>query len=475
MTTTWQLFATQSLLLSPSLSAGYPAMTTLQAESGRTLLNLINGRTAKVGIIGMGYVGLPLAVAAFDAGYDVLGFDVDPAKIAGINGGTSPIGRIGNPKIGAMRATGRFAVTDEFGRLAERDVIIICVPTPLNKYREPDLRYVVDTTRAIADNLRAGQIVSLESTTYPGTTRDVMRPILEASGLKSGGEFFLAFSPEREDPGNPDFHTASIPKIVGGDGADAVALALAFYGSVVDRVVPVSTCEVAEAVKLTENLFRSVNIALVNGLKVIFDKMGINIWEVIDAAKTKPFGYMAFYPGPGLGGHCIPIDPFYLTWKAREYLVPTRFIELAGEINTQAPFLVVDRLVDALSTHARKAIAGSRILMMGIAYKKNVEDTRESPAFTLIEEIERRGGTVAFHDPYVPAVPHMREHAAMSGRSGIELSAKNVAGFDAVLICTDHDDVDYALIGASASLVVDTRNAMANKAGGHVKAVVVRA
>jgi UDP-N-acetyl-D-glucosamine dehydrogenase len=433
----------------------------------------LQSRESKIGIVGMGYVGLPLAVASFEVGYPVLGFDVDPAKIDGINSGVSPIGRIGNPKIKEMRDAGLFEVTNDYVRLSECDVVVICVPTPLNKYREPDLSYVIDTTRAIAANLRAGQIVTLESTTYPGTTRDVMRPILEETGLKSGKDFFLAYSPEREDPGNPDFHTASIPKVVGGDGEDALALALAFYGAVVTTVVPVSTCEVAEAVKLTENIFRSVNIALVNELKVIYDRMGINVWEVIDAAKTKPFGFMPFYPGPGLGGHCIPIDPFYLTWKAREYHVPTRFIELAGEINTNAPYLVVDRLVDALSTHGQKCLTGARILMIGIAYKKNVEDTRESPAFTLIEEIESRGGKVEFFDSYVPVIPHMREHANMADRKSTPLTAEVVAGFDAVLICTDHDNVDYALVGNAASIIVDTRNAMAKVAD--VKAVVVRA
>lgn len=421
----------------------------------------IDNRTSVIGIIGMGYVGLPLAVAAYEAKFPILGFDVDQAKIDGINSGRSPIGRIGDETIGKMRQSGRFQVTDDHRQLAECDVIIICVPTPLNKYREPDLSYVTGTTEKIAEYIRPGQLISLESTTYPGTTRDVMRPILEGKGLKSGVDFFLAYSPEREDPGNPDFHTASIPKVVGGDGDDAVNIARAFYGAVVARVVPVSTCEVAEAVKLTENIFRSVNIALVNELKVIYDKMGINIWEVIDAAKTKPFGYMPFYPGPGLGGHCIPIDPFYLTWKAREYHVVTRFIELAGEINTNAPYLVVDRLVEALGQHRRQALAGSNILMLGIAYKKNVEDTRESPAFTLIEEIERRGGFIGFHDPFVPVIPHMREHANMAGRQSVLLSPETLASFDAVLICTDHDNVDYGLVASHANLIIDTRNAMA--------------
>lgn len=447
-------------------------MTGEQTSFATQLRGKIDNRTSVIGIIGMGYVGLPLAVAAYEASFPILGFDVDQAKIEGINDGRSPIGRIGDATIGKMRQSGRFEVTDDYCRLAECDVIIICVPTPLNKYREPDLSYVTGTTEKIAEHIRPGQIISLESTTYPGTTRDVMRPILESKGLKSGSDFFLAYSPEREDPGNPDFHTASIPKVVGGDGDDAVDIALAFYSAVVARVVPVSTCEVAEAVKLTENIFRSVNIALVNELKVIYDKMGINVWEVIDAAKTKPFGYMPFYPGPGLGGHCIPIDPFYLTWKAREYHVATRFIELAGEINTNAPYLVVDRLVEALGLHLRRALSGSKILMLGIAYKKNVEDTRESPAFTLIEEIERRGGMVEFYDPFVPVIPNMREHAAMSGRKSVKLSAEQISTYDAVLLCTDHDAVDYQLVSQSAQLVVDTRNAMAGTDG---KAIIVLA
>ncbi len=436
------------------------------------LATRINGRASCVGIIGMGYVGLPLAVAAFTVGYPVLGFDVDPKKISTLNGGQSPIGRISNDTVAGMRKSGRFEVTKDFARLADCDVIILCVPTPLNKYREPDLSYVTGTTHAIAPHLRKGQLVSLESTTYPGTTREIMRPILEAGGLKSGTDFFLAFSPEREDPGNPDYHTATIPKVVGGDGEDASALASQFYGTVVKRVVEVSSCEVAEAVKLTENIFRSVNIALVNELKIIYDKMGIDVWEVIDAAKTKPFGYMPFYPGPGLGGHCIPIDPFYLTWKAKEYNVPTRFIELAGEINTMAPVHVIEKLIDALSRRKQKSLSGAKILMFGIAYKKNVEDTRESPAFTLIQLIEEKGGTVDFYDPFVPEIPHMREHAEMSGRKSLAFDIKKFKTYDVALICTDHDGVDYRAIGESMDLIIDTRNAMAklNKPSNIVKA-----
>jgi UDP-N-acetyl-D-glucosamine dehydrogenase len=415
---------------------------------------------AKIGVIGMGYVGLPLAVAAWRSGFPVVGFDVDPAKITDLNSGKSYIGRIEDALVAEMGESGRFIATSDFSELAACDIIAICVPTPLNKYREPDLSYVLNTTRNIAPYLRPGQLITLESTTYPGTTRGEMRPILEEGGLKSGVDFFLAFSPEREDPGNPDYHTATIPKVVGGDGPEASKVAEAFYSKVVSKVVPVSSCEVAEAVKLTENIFRSVNIALVNELKVIYDKMGINVWEVIDAAKTKPFGFMPFYPGPGLGGHCIPIDPFYLTWKAREFAVPTRFIELAGEINTQAPFFVIEKLIEALSTRKQKAISGAKILMLGVAYKKNVEDTRESPAFVLYEVLEKRGASVDFYDPFVPVIPHMREHPAMAGLQSVPFDPAGFAQYDAVLICTDHDDVDYEAIATACDLVIDTRNAM---------------
>lgn len=430
-----------------------------ESQASALLARLSDG-TAKIGVIGMGYVGLPLAMAAWRAGFHVIGIDVDKAKIEALNSGRSYIGRIDDALVTEMGESGRFSATDDFAVLKECDVVTICVPTPLNKYREPDLSYVLNTTRAIAPNLRKGQLITLESTTYPGTTRGEMRPILEEGGLKSGVDFFLAFSPEREDPGNPDYHTATIPKVVGGDGQDASMVAEAFYSKVVARVVPVKSCEVAEAVKLTENIFRSVNIALVNELKVIYDRMGINVWEVIDAAKTKPFGYMAFYPGPGLGGHCIPIDPFYLTWKAREYGVPTRFIELAGEINTHAPLFVIEKLIEALSARKQKALHGASILMMGVAYKKNVEDTRESPSFVLIEELEKRGATVDFYDPFVPVIPHMREHASMAGRKSQVFDPAHFSTYDAVLVCTDHDGVDYNAVAQSCDLVVDTRNAM---------------
>ena len=336
--------------------------------------------------------------------------------------------------------------------------MVICVPTPLTRHREPDLGFVTGTAEAIVPMLRVGQLVVLESTTWPGTTTDVLRPILERTGLVVGRDLFLAYSPEREDPGNPDFTTTRIPKVVGGDGALALALALAFYGRFVERVVPVSGPAVAEAVKLTENVFRAVNIALVNELKVVFEAMGIDVFEVIEAARTKPFGYMPFYPGPGLGGHCIPIDPFYLTWKAREYGIRTRFIELAGEINTAMPQRVVERLAQALDTRFARGLNGARILIIGLAYKKNIDDTRESPALRIIELLEARGARTAYHDPFVPVIPPTREHARLAGRRSISLEPPALAEFDAGLIVTDHDGVDYAALVHALPLMVDTRN-----------------
>jgi UDP-N-acetyl-D-glucosamine dehydrogenase len=348
--------------------------------------------------------------------------------------------------------------------LADCDVIVICVPTPLTKHRDPDLSFVTRTSRSIGQSLRPGQLVVLESTTYPGTTDGVVRPILEETGLKSGRDFFLGFSPEREDPGNQHFRTSTIPKVVAGDGAEAALLIEAFYGAAVETVVPVSTTATAEAVKLTENIFRAVNIALVNELKVVYEAMGIDIWEVIDAAKTKPFGYMPFYPGPGLGGHCIPIDPFYLTWKSREYELPTRFIELAGEINSAMPRHVVDRLAEALDVRAGKALSRSKVLVIGLAYKKNVPDIRESPSLKLIELIEARGGQASYHDPHVPSVPPTREYGHLKGRPSVDLTQETVSAFDAVLVATDHDAVDYAALADWAPLIVDTRNAFGRRA-----------
>lgn len=439
-------------------------MTASDNENAVTLGKRIMDRSALIGVIGMGYVGLPLAVASHRGGYPVLGIDVDQQRVDDLMAGRSPISRIGGDQLNAMRESGRFEVTADFSALKRCDIIIICVPTPLSKYRDPDLSFVENSAKVIAEHLRPGQLVSLESTTYPGTTREVMKPILEASGLKSGTDFFLAYSPEREDPGNPVYDTASIPKVVGGDGEDAIELASAFYESVVSAIVKVSSCDVAEAVKLTENIFRSVNIALVNELKQIYGEMGISVWEVIDAAKTKPFGYMPFYPGPGLGGHCIPIDPFYLTWKARAYGLPTRFIELAGEINTLQPSRVVLALAEALGARFQKSLSGSRILLIGLAYKKNVEDVRESPAFALIDLIKSRGGQIDYYDPHVPVVPPTREHGELAGLASVDWDPSKFSGYDAVLICTDHDGIDWDELAANSQLVVDTRNALSEVA-----------
>ncbi|WP_334163936.1 nucleotide sugar dehydrogenase [Phenylobacterium sp.] len=417
-------------------------------------------RTATVGVIGLGYVGLPLAVAVARRGLSTIGFDIDPAKEERIRAGRSYIDAVSSDELAGLVKADRLTATTAYDRLAECDVIVICVPTPLSRHRDPDLSYIESTGREIAARLRPGQLVVLESTTYPGTTREVLKPILEASGLVGGRDFFLGFSPEREDPGNASFETATIPKVVAGDGPEANELVAAFYGTVVEKVVPVSSPDVAEAVKITENVFRAVNIALVNELKLIYGAMGIDVWEVIEAAKTKPFGYMPFYPGPGLGGHCIPIDPFYLTWRSREFEISTRFIELAGEINTAMPNHVVDVLARALDERLKLALSAAKVLVIGLAYKKNVEDVRESPSFKLMSLLEARGARVSFHDPHVPEAPNTREHPEFAGRRSAPLTAESLRGFDAVLISTDHDAVDYGLL-AGAKLVVDTRNAMA--------------
>jgi UDP-N-acetyl-D-glucosamine dehydrogenase len=419
----------------------------------------IETRAARVGVIGLGYVGLPLVLAVVEVGFPALGFDIDPEKVTTLNAGRSYIRGIGDQKIAKLCCSGRFQSTSNFARVAEADILLICVPTPLTRQREPDLSFVTCTAEAIVPHLRPGQLIVLESTTYPGTTVEVVKPILEASGLQFGRDLYLAYSPEREDPGNLDFTTTQIPKVVGGDGPDAGDLAVAFYSCVVADTVSVSSPGVAEAVKLTENIFRAVNIALVNELKIVFHAMGIDIWEVIDAAKTKPFGFMPFYPGPGLGGHCIPIDPFYLTWKAREYDVATRFIELAGEINTAMPHWVVDHLALALDRHFAKGLNGARILILGLAYKKNVDDVRGSPSLTIMEILEARGAETAYHDPYLPEIPASRRHSHFAGRRSIPLDPAAIADFDAVLIVTDHDDVDYERLVEVARLVVDTRNA----------------
>lgn len=409
-------------------------------------------------MIGLGYVGLPLAVAVARAGFPVSGFDIEAHKVESLNNGQSYIEAVTSTALAGQVASGRFRATADFSELAVCEVIIICVPTPLTKNREPDLSFVRNTAVTIAKHLRPGQLVVLESTTYPGTTDDVIRPILEETGLRSKIDFFLGFSPEREDPGNRSFEVATIPKVVAGDGIEAATLVQAFYHGVVKTVVPVSTTATAEAVKLTENIFRSVNIALVNELKVVLGAMGIDIWEVIEAAKSKPFGYMPFYPGPGLGGHCVPIDPFYLTWKAREYELPTRFIELAAEINTAMPRHVVDELAKALDRRCGKALSRSRILIVGLAYKKNVPDIRESPSLRLIELIEDWGGKAEFHDPHVTEIPTTREHMAIKGRRSVELTEAALKDFDAVVVATDHDAIDYQTIADHAPLIVDTRN-----------------
>ncbi|MBN8978402.1 MAG: nucleotide sugar dehydrogenase [Rhizobiales bacterium] len=442
-------------------------------SEARAIIDRINDRSFKIGIIGLGYVGIPLALVAVRAGFPVVGFDIDAPRVGELNKGVSLIKHIPSTDIAEALATGRFAATTDFDRIKDVDAVIICVPTPLTRNREPDLSFVEGTARSIAPRLRKGQLVSLESTTYPGTTDEILRPIFEATGLKSDKDFYLAFSPEREDPGNANFATKAIPKVVGGDGRDALAIANALYSKLVVKTVPVSSTATAEAVKLTENIFRSVNIALVNELKTIYSAMGIDVWEVIDAAKTKPFGFMPFYPGPGLGGHCIPIDPFYLSWKAREYEITTKFIELAGEINRAMPRMVVEKLTEALDQRASRGLNGSRILIVGLAYKKNVDDIRESPSLRLIEIIEERGAKVDYYDPYVPVIPMTREHAALAGRQSASFDATSLASYDAVLIATDHDSVDYPFLAKTAKIVVDTRNACARN--GALAANVVKA
>lgn len=419
----------------------------------------IESRRAVAGVIGLGYVGLPLSAAIARAGYQTIGFDIDPSKVSTLNGGTSYIDAVSSDELAVFVANKKFRATSDVSELKNCDVIIICVPTPLSKQREPDLSFVESTTVMIAEHLREGQLIVLESTTYPGTTQEILKPILEKGGLTSGHDFYLAFSPEREDPGNASFRTTTIPKVVAGDGPDASALAEAFYGAVVEQVVVVSSPSTAEAVKITENIFRAVNIALVNELKVIYDAMGIDVWEVVDAAASKPFGYMPFYPGPGLGGHCIPIDPFYLTWKSREYGLSTRFIELAGEINLAMPRYIISNLERALDEQRSKSLGSAKILLVGLAYKKNVSDIRESPSLVLLESIGKRGTTIDYYDPHVPEIPMTREHASLAGRRSVELNAGTIAEYDAIVLATDHDAVDYALLREYGNLILDTRNA----------------
>jgi UDP-N-acetyl-D-glucosamine dehydrogenase len=420
----------------------------------QTMLNKIADKSAIIGIIGLGYVGLPLMLRFAEAGYKVLGFDIDPDKITKLTAGQSYIKHIPSELIAAAVHAGLFAGTSDFTRAREVDAIIICVPTPLNKFREPDLSYVLNSTDSIVPYLRPGQIISLESTTYPGTTDEELLPRTESRGLKVGKDIFLVFSPEREDPGNERFSTRTIPKVCGGVTTACLEVGLALYGAVIDRVVSVSSTRAAEMTKLLENIHRAVNIGLVNELKIVCDAMKIDIREVIDAAATKPFGFSPYYPGPGLGGHCIPIDPFYLTWKAREYGLHTRFIELAGEINTAMPDWVVSKLMDALNDRGH-ALKGSKILVLGIAYKKNVDDMRESPSVELMEKLQKKGAVVAYSDPHVPVFPLMREHHF--DLSSVCLNAETMAEYDCVLIATNHDAFDYDLIRSHCKLIVDTR------------------
>jgi len=416
----------------------------------------------KIAVVGLGYVGLPLSLQFARSCVTVLGLDVDATKVQLLNEGQSYIKHIEPSTIAELVRSGKFSASTEFSRIKEVEAVIICVPTPLTKNREPDISFVINTGRAVAPYLSKGALVVLESTTYPGTTDEDLRVVLEeGSGMKAGLDFHLAFSPEREDPANRESKVKSIPKVVGGYTQACLARAMSLYGQAIDELVPVSSCRVAEATKLLENIFRSVNIALVNELKIVYGAMGIDIWEVIEAAKTKPFGFMPFYPGPGLGGHCIPIDPFYLTWKAREFGQRTRFIELAGEINTRMPEHILNRVADALNSQ-RKALNSSKILVVGLAYKPNVDDERESPSYVLMDLVSQRGAEVEYHDPYVPMIKPTREHARFAGKKSVDWNAGNIASFDLVLIATNHACVNYQELADWARCIVDTRNAMAS-------------
>jgi UDP-N-acetyl-D-glucosamine dehydrogenase len=432
----------------------------MNSEQLSKLLKAIDGKRASVGIIGLGYVGLPLVIGFVQAGFHVTGFDLDQNKVNLLKQGKTYIKHIPSKKIISLNKTGRFSPTDNFSKLKKTDCIIICVPTPLNKYREPDISYVINTTKTIGRYLRQGHLIILESTTYPGTTDEDMKPILEKSGLKTGKDFFLAYSPEREDPNNTEFSTSTIPKVVGGCTASCLKAAKTLYDTVIKETVPVSSTKVAEASKLLENIYRAVNIALVNELKICFERMGIDVWEVINASKTKPFGFQAFYPGPGLGGHCIPIDPFYLTWKAREYDFHTKFIELAGEVNSGMPYYVIERVIHALNERG-KSIKGARILVLGLSYKKDIDDVRESPSLKLITMLMEKGAKADYNDPHVPRTHTMREYDL--NMKSIPLTSANLKKYDCVLISTDHSVYDYSFILKNSRLVVDTRNAMGKR------------
>ena len=419
----------------------------------QTLLQKLKDKSARIGIVGLGYVGLPLGLRFSEAGYPVTGLDIDPDKVKALNAGSSYIAQIPAERI-AKAVKARFQASADFAQARDCDALILCVPTPLGPHHEPDVSFIVNTMAELKPYLRKGQVVSLESTTYPGTTEELVLPVMQAAGLTPGVDGFVVYSPEREDPGNKSFHTQTIPKVVSGLTSACREVAVALYSGVIDKVVPVSSLRTAEMTKLLENIHRAINIGLVNEMKIVADRMDIDIHEVIDAAATKPFGFVPYYPGPGLGGHCIPIDPFYLTWKALEYGVDTRFIRLAGEVNSRMPEWVVEKTVAALNQRG-KALKGSRVLVLGIAYKKNVDDTRESPAVEIMELLREKGADVAYSDPFVPKFPRMREHKF--DLASVVLSAENLAGFDAVLLATDHDGFDYALLGAKARLLVDTR------------------
>lgn len=427
------------------------------------LASKINNKLATVGIVGLGYVGLPLAASIAKTGLATIGFDIDNSKIEKLSNSESYIDAVSTADLSDVIKRGRFSATSDFEKFAICDVICLCVPTPLSRQREPDLTFVERTVREIAKYLRRDQLIVLESTTYPGTTDEVVKPILEESGLTSGTDFFLAYSPEREDPGNKGFSTVTIPKIVAGDGQLAQSLVETFYRVFIERIVPVSSVRTAEVVKITENVFRAVNIAMINELKIIYTAMGIDIWEVIDAAKTKPFGFMPFYPGPGLGGHCIPVDPFYLTWKSREFELPTRFIELAGEINQNMPRYVVAQLEEALDKRFSLSLSQASILLIGMAYKKNVADIRESPALRILELLEKRVAEIAYHDPFVQNISPENFHGTKSNVKSIDVNTESIASYDAVVILTDHDSIDFNIIARHSRLVIDTRNALGSR------------
>jgi len=429
----------------------------------------VKSNNMKIAIVGLGYVGLPLSLQFARSCVAVVGLDVDAEKVALLNDGQSYIKHIDSSLLAEVVKSGKFSASTDFSRIKEVEAVILCVPTPLNKNREPDISFIIATGRAIAPHLLRGTLVVLESTTYPGTTDEDLRRVLEeGSGMKAGVGFHLAFSPEREDPANEQSKVKLIPKVVGGYTQACLERAIALYRNAIDTLVPVSSCRAAEATKLLENIFRSVNIALVNELKLVYGAMDIDIWEVIEAAKTKPFGFMPFYPGPGLGGHCIPIDPFYLTWKAREFGQHTRFIELAGEINTRMPEHVVHRVADALNEQS-KAIKGSRLLIVGLAYKPNVDDERESPSYALMDLLNKRGAEVQYYDPYVPMIKPTREHSHFAGKQSVEWNRTTISGFDLVLIATNHSCVNYEELGDWAQCIVDTRNAMAGLAAPRAK------